>query len=215
MTPVSPWPGRTSPPVRACRAASSARPRRCGNRRLCAGVERRGDLLGIERRRTSTPLGRGQARDNAVPDWRALILGKRAEDREQQFTVRRGRVHLLGKGPERDARAFRSVTPVTRCGSERSSRSSFQIISVSPAFRYSTYAFSLGRSSRAPDALSAWRCRSSTPASASCCRSINWRSSGEDSCPAHGKPRQESFRTAQRSDMVCRAGNARSRPSRV
>ena len=51
-------------------------------------------------------------------------------------------------------RAFRSVTMPSRCGKDRPSRSSFHTTSMSPAFRYSRQAFSPGRSSRAPDALS-------------------------------------------------------------
>src|SRR3546814_472886 len=65
-----------------------------------------------DRRRSSTlsapPLCGGQARHDPLPRQRSLVLGERAEQREQQLAMRRGGIHLFGQRPEGDA-AFLEV----------------------------------------------------------------------------------------------------------
>ncbi len=48
-------------------------------------------------------LGRIDARLDPFLDQRTFVLGKGAKEVEQQFTMRRGGIHLLGQRAEPDA----------------------------------------------------------------------------------------------------------------
>ncbi len=62
---------------------------------------------GVDHRRAATlaspAFGSSQSRHHPFARERTLILCQCTEQREQQFAVRRGRIHLLGQRPERDA----------------------------------------------------------------------------------------------------------------
>src|SRR3546814_1893811 len=82
---------------------------RARNRRFAGPIGQSGNyqlhLFRGDRRRSSTlsapPLCGGQARYDPLPRQRSLVLGERAEQREQQLAMRRGGIHLFGQRPER------------------------------------------------------------------------------------------------------------------
>ncbi|WP_432715111.1 hypothetical protein [Sphingomonas faeni] len=70
------------------------------------GIRDRFDLLRGDRERSAAlpiaALRRGEAGHPSFARRRALILGERAEHREQHFAMRCGRNHLFGQRPKCD-----------------------------------------------------------------------------------------------------------------
>src|SRR3546814_19347371 len=98
---------------------------RARNRRFAGPIGQSGNyqlhLFRGDRRRSSTlsapPLCGGQARHDPLPRQRSLVLGERAEQREQRLAMRRGGIHLFGQRPEGDA-AFLERSEERREGKE-------------------------------------------------------------------------------------------------
>jgi len=64
------------------------------------------------------PLGGGKSGLYPFLDQRALVLGERAEHREQEFALRVGRVHRLGELTERDAPSLQDRRQVRQRAAE-------------------------------------------------------------------------------------------------